>query len=145
MGVPVALILAGGAMQAASAVQQSKAAENAAKINEKRAAEEAADQQRELYQKMRRIAGENRTIIAKSGVRMEGSPNAILAANEMKLMRNQYMIQRRSKMEQLQYRNQARFARYAGGIGATSALISSAGVGLMSRDNPVAASLLGTT
>lgn len=142
MGSAVSLILAGGAMQAVSAYQQSEAAERAAKINASRVAQESAEQQLELHERMKTIAGQNRTIIAKSGVRSEGSPNSVLAANELKTLRQQRRIQRRAEIERTQFRNQARSARYAGGMGVASSLISSTGRSLLSRDSPLAASLL---
>lgn len=142
MGSAVSLILAGGAMQAVSAYQQSEAAERAAKINASRVAQESAEQQLELHERMKTIAGQNRTIIAKSGVRSEGSPNSVLAANELKTLRQQRRIQRRAEIERTQFRNQARSARYAGGMGVASSLISTTGRSLLSRDNPLAASLL---
>ena len=129
-------------MQAVSAYQQSEAAERAAKINASRVAQESAQQQLELHERMKTIAGQNRTIIAKSGVRSEGSPNSVLAANELKTMRQQRRIQRRAEIERTQFRNQARAARYAGGMGVASSLISTTGRSLLSRDNPLAASLL---
>ena len=135
MGSAVSLILAGGAMQ-------SEAAERAAKINASRVAQESAEQQLELHERMKTIAGQNRTIIAKSGVRSEGSPNSVLAANELKTLRQQRRIQRRAEIERTQFRNQARSARYAGGMGVASSLISSTGRSLLSRDSPLAASLL---
>ena len=142
MGSAVSLILAGGAMQAVSAYQQSEAAERAAKINASRVAQESAEQQLELHERMKTIAGQNRTIIAKSGVRSEGSPNSVLAANELKTLRQQRRIQRRAEIERTQFRNQARSARYAGGMGVASSLISSTGRSVLSRDSPLAASLL---
>lgn len=142
MGSAVSLILAGGAMQAVSAYQQSEAAERAAKINASRVAQESAEQQLELHERMKTIAGQNRTIIAKSGVRSEGSPNSVLAANELKTLRQQRRIQRRAEIERTQFRNQARSARYAGGMGVASSLISTTGRSLLSRDSPLAASLL---
>lgn len=142
MGAAVSFILAGGAMQAVSAYQQSEAAERAAKINASRVAQESAEQQLELHERMKTIAGQNRTIIAKSGVRSEGSPNSVLAANELKTLRQQRRIQRRAEIERTQFRNQARSARYAGGMGVASSLISTTGRSLLSRDNPLAASLL---
>ena len=142
MGSAVSLILAGGAMQAVSAYQQSEAAERAAKINASRVAQESAEQQLELHERMKTIAGQNRTIIAKSGVRSEGSPNSVLAANELKTLRQQRRIQRRAEIERTQFRNQARSARYAGGMGVASSLLSTTGRSLLSRDNPLAASLL---
>jgi hypothetical protein len=129
-------------MQAVSAYQQSEAAERAAKINASRVAQESAEQQLELHERMKTIAGQNRTIIAKSGVRSEGSPNSVLAANELKTLRQQRRIQRRAEIERTQFRNQARSARYAGGMGVASSLISSTGRSLLSRDSPLAASLL---
>tara|TARA_R110000787_G_scaffold42717_1_gene104957 strand:+ start:318 stop:710 length:393 start_codon:yes stop_codon:yes gene_type:complete len=129
-------------MQAVSAYQQSEAAERAAKINASRVAQESAEQQLELHERMKTIAGQNRTIIAKSGVRSEGSPNSVLAANELKTLRQQRRIQRRAEIERTQFRNQARSARYAGGMGVASSLISTTGRSLLSRDNPLAASLL---
>jgi hypothetical protein len=142
MGSAVSFILAGGAMQAVSAYQQSEAAERAAKINASRVAQESAEQQLELHERMKTIAGQNRTIIAKSGVRSEGSPNSVLAANELKTLRQQRRIQRRAEIERTQFRNQARSARYAGGMGVASSLLSTTGRSLLSRDNPLAASLL---
>ena len=142
MGSAVSFILAGGAMQAVSAYQQSEAAERAAKINASRVAQESAEQQLELHERMKTIAGQNRTIIAKSGVRSEGSPNSVLAANELKTLRQQRRIQRRAEIERTQFRNQARSARYAGGMGVASSLISTTGRSLLSRDNSLAASLL---
>ena len=142
MGSAVSYILAGGAMQAVSAYQQSEAAERAAKINASRVAQESAEQQLELHERMKTIAGQNRTIIAKSGVRSEGSPNSVLAANELKTLRQQRRIQRRAEIERTQFRNQARSARYAGGMGVASSLISTTGRSLLSRDNPLAASFL---
>ena len=142
MGAAVSFILAGGAMQAVSAYQQSEAAERAAKINASRVAQESAEQQLELHERMKTIAGQNRTIIAKSGVRSEGSPNSVLAANELKTLRQQRRIQRRAEIERTQFRNQARSARYAGGMGVASSLLSTTGRSLLSRDNPLAASLL---
>ena len=142
MGSAVSFILAGGAMQAVSAYQQSEAAERAAKINASRVAQESAEQQLELHERMKTIAGQNRTIIAKSGVRSEGSPNSVLAANELKTLRQQRRIQRRAEIERTQFRNQARSARYAGGMGVASSLISTTGRSLLSRDNPLADSLL---
>ena len=129
-------------MQAVSAYQQSEAAERAAKINASRVAQESAEQQLELHERMKTLAGQNRTIIAKSGVRSEGSPNSVLAANELKTLRQQRRIQRRAEIERTQFRNQARSARYAGGMGVASSLISSTGRSLLSRDSPLAASLL---
>lgn len=143
MSASLSFILAGGVMQAFSAFQQSEAAERAAKINARRAAEEAGQQQLEIHERMKKIAGENRTIIAKSGVRAEGSPNAVMAANEMKALRQQRRIRRRAEIERVQYQNQARFARHAGRMGIASSLISTTGRSLLSRDNPLAASLLG--
>jgi hypothetical protein len=125
-----------------SAYQQSEAAERAAKINASRVAQESAEQQLELHERMKTIAGQNRTIIAKSGVRSEGSPNSVLAANELKTLRQQRRIQRRAEIERTQFRNQARSARYAGGMGVASSLLSTTGRSLLSRDNPLAASLL---
>ena len=142
MGAAVSFMLAGGAMQAVSAYQQSEAAERAAKINASRVAQESAEQQLELHERMKTIAGQNRTIIAKSGVRSEGSPNSVLAANELKTLRQQRRIQRRAEIERTQFRNQARSARYAGGMGVASSLISTTGRSLLSRDNPLAASFL---
>ena len=142
MGSAVSFILAGGAMQAVSAYQQSEAAERAAKINASRVAQESAEQQLELHERMKTIAGQNRTIIAKSGVRSEGSPNSVLAANELKTLRQQRRIQRRAEIERTQFRNQARSARYAGGMGVASSLLSTTGRSLLSRDNPLAASFL---
>lgn len=142
MGAAVSFILAGGAMQAVSAYQQSEAAERAAKINASRVAQESAQQQLELHERMKTIAGQNRTIIAKSGVRSEGSPNSVLASNELKTLRQQRRIQRRAEIERTQFRNQARAARYAGGMGVASSLISTTGRSLLSRDNPLAATLL---
>ena len=129
-------------MQAVSAYQQSEAAERAAKINASRVAQESAEQQLELHERMKTIAGQNRTIIAKSGVRSEGSPNSVLAANELKTLRQQRRIQRRAEIERTQFRNQARSARYAGGMGVASSLLSTTGRSLLSRDNPLAASFL---
>jgi hypothetical protein len=142
MGAAVSFMLAGGAMQAVSAYQQSEAAERAAKINASRVAQESAQQQLELHERMKTIAGQNRTIIAKSGVRSEGSPNSVLAANELKTLRQQRRIQRRAEIERTQFRNQARSARYAGGMGVASSLLSTTGRSLLSRDNPLAATLL---
>ena len=96
------------------------------------------------HERMRKIASVNRTIIAKSGVRVEGSPNSVLAANEQKALRQQRRIRRRADIERTQYRNQARSAQYAGGMGIASSLISTTGRSLLARDNPLAASLLGT-
>lgn len=144
MGAPVAFILAGGAAQAVSAYQQSEAARQAAKINARRVAEEAGQQIADSHERMKKIASVNRTIIAKSGVRVEGSPNSVLAANEQKALRQQRRIRRRADIERTQYRNQARSAQYAGGMGIASSLISTTGRSLLARDNPLAASLLGT-
>lgn len=145
MGAPVAFILAGGAAQAVSAYQQSEAARQAAKINAQRVAEEEAQQVSDSHERMKQIASANRTIIAKSGVRVEGSPNSVLAANEQKILRQQRRIRRRADIERTQYRNQARSAQYAGGMGVASSLISTTGRSLLARDNPLAASLLGTS
>lgn len=144
MGAPVAFILAGGAAQAVSAYQQSEAARQAAKINARRVSEEEGQQIADSHERMRKIASVNRTIIAKSGVRVEGSPNSVLAANEQKALRQQRRIRRRADIERTQYRNQARSAQYAGGMGIASSLISTTGRSLLARDNPLAASLLGT-
>ena len=145
MGAPVAFILAGGAAQAVSAYQQSEAARQAAKINARRVSEEEGQQIADSHERMKKIASVNRTIIAKSGVRVEGSPNSVLAANEQKALRQQRRIRRRAEIERTQYRNQARSAQYAGGMGIASSLISTAGRSLLARDNPLAASLLGTS
>ena len=144
MGAPVAFILAGGAAQAVSAYQQSEAARQAAKINARRVSEEEGQQIADSHERMKKIASVNRTIIAKSGVRVEGSPNSVLAANEQKALRQQRRIRRRADIERTQYRNQARSAQYAGGMGIASSLISTTGRSLLARDNPLAASLLGT-
>lgn len=145
MGLPVSFMVAGGAMQAISAYQQSEAARQAAKINAQRVAEEEAQQISDSHERMKQIASANRTIIAKSGVRVEGSPNSVLAANEQKILRQQRRIRRRADIERTQYRNQARSAQYAGGMGVASSLISTTGRSLLARDNPLAASLLGTS
>ena len=145
MGAPVAFILAGGAAQAVSAYQQSEAARQAAKINARRVSEEEGQQIADSHERMKKIASVNRTIIAKSGVRVEGSPNSVLAANEQKALRQQRRIRRRADIERTQYRNQARSAQYAGGMGIASSLISTTGRSLLARDNPLAASLLGTS
>ena len=144
MGAPVAFILAGGAAQAVSAYQQSEAARQAAKINARRVSEEEGQQIADSHERMKKIASVNRTIIAKSGVRVEGSPYSVLAANEQKALRQQRRIRRRADIERTQYRNQARSAQYAGGMGIASSLISTTGRSLLARDNPLAASLLGT-
>lgn len=142
MGAAVAMIMAGGAMQAVSSYQQSEAAEKAAKINARRVAEESNQQQRDIHERMKKVAGENRTIIAKSGVRSEGSPNLVLATNELKAMRQQRRIRRRAEIERVQYRNQAQFARHAGRMGIASSLISTTGRSLLASDSPIAAALL---
>mgnify|MGYP003645168340 FL=1 len=141
MGLPMSMIMAGGAMQAVSAFQQGEAANKAAKINARRSAEEASQQELELHEQRKKIAGQNRTIVAKSGVRVEGSPNSVMAHNDLKALRMSQRLRRRSHIEQTMYGNQARAARYAGRVGVGTSLISTAGTSLLFRDNPLAAGL----
>lgn len=139
MGAAVGLMLGGGITQALSAVQQGEAAERAAKINARRIGEENFQRELELHEKSRRIAGKNRTLLAKSGVRAEGSPNDFLARNELNTLRMKQRIRRSTRVAQNTLRNQGRFARDAGRMNAFATLTGSMGRSLLYDGNPLLA------
>jgi len=124
-----------------SAVQQGEAAERAAKINARRIGEENFQRELELHEKSRRVAGKNRTLLAKSGVRAEGSPNDFLARNELDTLRMKERIRRSTRVAQNTLRSQGAFARDAGRMNAFAVLTGSMGRSLMYKDNPLLASL----
>jgi hypothetical protein len=110
MGLP-ALFLSSALVQVGAARQAGKAQERAAKFNAMAAMESAAEDARALELEARGIRGMNRTIIAKSGVRAEGSPLAALALNDMRIERQKQRILRAGRIQSGLFYNQAESAR----------------------------------
>lgn len=106
-----ALFIASSLVSAGGARQRGKAMERAAKINaaevRRQAGEEAAAG--ETTRKIR--AGLNRTRLAKSGVRAEGSPLAFLALQDMRATKDAHRILRAGRVRSTFLLNEADAAR----------------------------------
>lgn len=79
--VAAGLMLVGGAAEASGAYYEGKAAESASKYNARVAINAARAQAEKVRNDAARVRGENIVRVAKSGVRMEGSPLSVLARN----------------------------------------------------------------
>lgn len=127
--LPAALgLMASGTVT--SAVGQSmsgKAAEKAAKFNAAQTKREADLRIESAIARARQQTATNVTRVAKSGVRLTGSPLAVIAENEFRASRDREFIRDASDMRSQLFRMQGRSARIASGYGIASSVLSGAG------------------
>jgi len=122
------------AMQASSAVtqavgahRQGEAARNAARYNRRVNEMQTAEEIERLLSSQRRQRSANITRVAKSGVRLSGSPLAVIAENEFTADRERLRLQSAGSMRSGLLRQRGRSARSAGRMGVASSLLEGAG------------------
>ena len=119
--------VAGTVVEGMGAAKEAEAAEDAAKYNARVAMIQARQAAESIYSQSRVIKSQNVTRIAKSGVRMQGSPLAVLAENEFKARRAAQRAMRTGNATAELYRMQADASRDAGRYGIASAALRGAG------------------
>jgi hypothetical protein len=106
---------------------EAEAAKNAAKFNARLATQEAAEKTARLRKIARREAAENVTRVAKSGVRLEGSPLEVLAANAANVEREAELIARENFIKQISAQAQAKSARMAAKLAVAGSVVNTIG------------------
>lgn len=100
----------GTAIEAIGARYEGQAAQASAKYNARAASMQAREQSEAVRSQARQIRGENITRVAKSGVRMEGSPLEVLANNAYRAEKQAQNIMRTGKALDTLYRMEGRQA-----------------------------------
>ena len=117
----------GGVVSAVGAQAEAEAAKNAAKFNARLSTIEAAEQSERVRAIGRQEASNNVTRIAKSGVRIEGSPLEVMAENAANLERQLQNIERGNFIKQISAQAQAKSARTAAKLAVAGSIASTVG------------------
>ena len=129
-------LIFGSIIQGIGAKHQADAEKDAAKFNARITREQTGQEVARIRAIGRREESTNITRIAKSGVRLEGSPLGVLAENAALVEREALQVQRAGMMQAALFKARARNAETAGRIGLAGSIIG-AGIG--------GASLFGTS
>jgi len=127
--LPAALgmMASGTVTSAVGSYRQGEADRKAAKFNAEMIRREVSAQQAQMAAAQRRQRAANITRIAKSGVRVSGSPLAVLESNEYEAQRQQDYMASAGDMQRELLRMRGRNARAAGRMGVASNVLSGAG------------------
>ena len=117
----------GGVVSAVGAQAEAEAAKNAAKFNARLSTIEAAEQSERVRAIGRQEASNNVTRIAKSGVRIEGSPLEVMAENAANVERQLQNIERGNFIKQISAQAQAKSARTSAKLAVASSVASTIG------------------
>lgn len=123
----IGLMASGTATSAIGAHQQGQAAKNAARYNQRINAIQTAEQVEQVISGQRRQRATNRTRVMKSGVRLSGSPLAVMAQNELNAERQRLRIQRGGALRSGLLANQKKSARSAARMGVASEVLGGLG------------------
>ncbi len=128
LGVAAGLMmLGGGAMQAAGALQQGKAASASARFNMQVAEQQNRLAQQDILREASRIRAQNRVTAAKSGVRMTGSPLEVAAYNAVQTAEIMRRQTHSTNIELALLRSRAQSAVAASRISAGAAILGASG------------------
>lgn len=123
-GVAIGAPIAGGLQQASGIRQQARAEGAAASFNAKQSREQGAAEAARIRRAGRRELARQRLRVGASGVRLEGSPLELIAANaaevEREAMNAQIAGANNAALDEARGKN----AKRAGRVGAASALLS---------------------
>lgn len=125
--VAAALAVAGAVVEAKGASEEAAAQTAAAKYNARTAIIQAREAANSTRSQARIISGYNVSRIAKSGVRMEGSPLSVMANNAYNAERAAQNAMRTGEAQKTLYLMQGDSARTAGQYGQASAFLRGAG------------------
>ena len=121
------LMAAGTASSAVGSFQQGKAAERAVKFNAALIQQETDQRLEQAFSESRRRRSANITRVAKSGVRLTGSPLAVLEENEYQDAQQRAYIRRSGEARANLMRTRGRNARAAARMGIAADVIGGAG------------------
>lgn len=125
--IAAALAVAGAAVEAKGAREEAKAQTDAAKYNASVAMIQAREAATSVRSQARVIRGYNQSRVQKSGVRMEGSPLAVMANNAYNAEREAQNAMRSGEAQKTLFLMGADAARTAGQYGSASALMRGLG------------------
>ena len=117
----------GGVVSAIGAQVEAEAAKNAAKFNARVSAMEAADEEYRVRKAGRQQASTNVTRVAKSGVRLEGSPLEVMAENASNVERQVHAIERQNYINQVSAQAQIKAARTSAKLAIAGSVVNTIG------------------
>lgn len=123
----IGLLASGTATSAVGAYRQGEAGRQSARFNRRVNAIQTGQQLEQMVTGQRRQRAENVTRVAKSGVRLTGSPLAVLANNEYLAEKQRQRVQYAGTLRDELYRMSGRSSRAAGRVGIASEVIGGAG------------------
>lgn len=123
----IGLMGAGVGTQAVGIAKQSQAARKAARYNAEISKRQTGSQIDQMIGENNRQQSINVTRVAKSGVRLSGSPLYALAENINQQERQIQAVQQAGQMTQEAFRSEARNARIAGQVGIASSVLGGLG------------------
>ena len=123
----IGTMLAGTATQAYGQHVAGKATERAERINAALAKRDAEQSFNAFYTAQRRNEARNITRVAKSGVRLSGSPLAVLESNEYQASRQRQFALHSARIGSEFSRMRGEQARVQAGFGMASSILSGAG------------------
>lgn len=133
MGAGAIIMGAGAGMQAVGQLREGMSAENAAnfnahqaEINARRAKEKSLEDEKRFRISVRKEAGANRTAVASSGIKLEGSPLAVLRENSRNAEQDAIAIRMGGDLARDTFLADARFSRAQGRSARRAARLGSA-------------------